>query len=263
MVHLTEVSPGCWFLFPGDNGKRLCMRVRPSPTEVTQELGYVELARFSPSRSLEPRLCISRDEGDAAVFALSDVQVEVPADLSSVYPDGRRKDTKARWKPGALIVAGEEYRLIVVDPYDEIAMVSLADGSFYRDGEQREMAVITRWRLVHNIEGHARTLLHFYLVHLGPSPSGLFFPASIPFSTRTASGCSFSLTATTGHSMSGSALTHASESRVTSIRELLLSASEKSLVSGENHLPQLREFRNIRIVCFLCDACLKFKGLPH
>jgi hypothetical protein len=141
MVPLTEVSPACWFLFPGDNGKRLCMRIRPSPTEVTQDLGYVELARFSPSRSLEPRLCISRDAADAAVFALSDVQVQVPADLSSVYPDGRRKDTKARWKPGALIVAGEEYRLIVVDPHDEIAMVSLADGSFYRDGEQREMAV--------------------------------------------------------------------------------------------------------------------------
>jgi hypothetical protein len=66
--------------------------------------------------------------------------------------------------------------------------------------------------------------------------------------------------------MCGSALGSASRSRlfeVTSIRELFSGAGEKSLVAGENHLPQLREFRNVRAVRFLRDPSLKFKGLSY
>jgi len=62
--------------------------------------------------------------------------------------------------------------------------------------------------------------------------------------------------------MSGSALRSASR-RLWNIRELLFSAIEKSLVAGENHLPQLREFRNVGVVRFLCDASLKFKRLSQ
>jgi hypothetical protein len=163
MLALAEVKPACWFLFPGSNGKRLCMRVKPEPSGQDREVAYVEVARFSPSRSLEPRLCVARDEDLGPVFELSNVEIEVPADLASIYPDARREDTKARWKPGALLVIGEEYRLIVVDPHDELAMVSLTDGGFYCGGEQREMALITRWRLVYAMGNHTRELCSIFI----------------------------------------------------------------------------------------------------
>src|SRR5215470_8278964 len=89
----------------------------------------------------------------------------------------------------------------------------------------------------------------------------LLFPCSSPFLRRLGSACSTCPT-TTRYSMSGSALRSASR-RLWNIRELLFSAIEKSLVAGENHLPQLREFRNVGVVRFLCDASLKFKRLSH
>jgi hypothetical protein len=60
--------------------------------------------------------------------------------------------------------------------------------------------------------------------------------------------------------MSGGALRTASRS-MCNIGQLLFSASEKRLVAGEHHLPQLGEFRNIRIVRFFHDASLKFERL--
>jgi len=91
------------------------------------------------------------------------VHLDVPTDLSNIYPDARREEAKARWKPGALMVVPDEYRLIIVDAQDELAMVSLADGEFYRGDEKSEMAVITRWRLIHAIEGNSRELCSIYI----------------------------------------------------------------------------------------------------
>src|SRR5262249_35508956 len=88
----------------------------------------------------------------------------------------------------------------------------------------------------------------------------LFFPPGPAFSGAS-SGYSTSFTPT-GQSVGGSAVPSASRN-VSSIRELLFSADEKSLVAGENHLPQLSEFRNVRVVRFLYDARLKFKRLSH
>jgi hypothetical protein len=93
----------------------------------------------------------------------------------------------------------------------------------------------------------------FFVWTLFFSPGPAFSGASFGYST------SFT---PTGHSMGSSAVP--SDSRnASSIRELLFSAGEESLVAGENHLPQLREFQNVRVVRFLCDARLKFKRLSH
>jgi hypothetical protein len=92
---------------------------------------------------------------------------------------------------------------------------------------------------------------------MSAAPCALFLPPR-PASPRVPSGCDTSFAAT-AHSMGGGPLCSA----VTSIRELLFSAIEKSLVAGENHLPQFRDFRNVGIVRFLGDASLKFKRLSH
>lgn len=60
--------------------------------------------------------------------------------------------------------------------------------------------------------------------------------------------------------MSGSTLRFTS-GRMCNVGELLFSASEKRMVAGENHLPQLGEFRNVHIVRFFDDASLKFERL--
>ena len=70
----------------------------------------------------------------------------------SLWLFARREDTKERWKPGALIIVGEDYRLIVADKQDNLAMVSLVEGSLQSGGEEREMALISRWRLVQRLE---------------------------------------------------------------------------------------------------------------
>jgi hypothetical protein len=60
------------------------------------------------------------------------VEINASADLASIYPHARLEETKERWRPSALIVAAQDYRLIIVDQDNKPAMFSL------REGKQRD-----------------------------------------------------------------------------------------------------------------------------
>ena len=163
MTSLADVSPAKWFLLASSSGKHLCVRARPRPGVGTGDtLGYVELARLSPSKGLDPTLRVVARGEQLFVFEISDVRISVPVDLTAIYPDLSREEARVRCKPGALIITNDEYRMLVANE-DQHLTISLSDGSLHHGGNDKQLALVSRWRLLYANGDQTRELYSVYI----------------------------------------------------------------------------------------------------
>jgi hypothetical protein len=67
-----------------------------------------------------------------------------------------------RCKPGALIVTANEYRMVVVNE-DQHLTISLSDGSLHQGGNDKQLALVSRWRLLYANGDQTKELYSVYI----------------------------------------------------------------------------------------------------
>jgi hypothetical protein len=142
MKEIDKLAAGGWFVFSTSRGKHLAFTLRQDPADA-DFFRHVELLSYSRKLKLEARLrAVRRINMVSHVFELAKVEIDFPEGLSWLNPAPQGISC-----PGALVIKGSDFGMLVQDKEDRVQLVSLADGSVSWPTAE-EMALVTSWRLV-------------------------------------------------------------------------------------------------------------------
>jgi len=167
VVGLADLDAGSCFLDDDSYGRRVAVAAAMEKLDGTEVFQWVDLYGEDPkARPIGLLKAVSRESAGQALH-LADAEVDFDAsdvfNLQSIHPYAHQAEKLGFRRPGALMIAGADYRVFAHSPAGELT-VSLRDGSVHR-GSTSGMIIVSRWRLIYRLGDRVREICR---VEVGP-----------------------------------------------------------------------------------------------
>ena len=145
MTPLGGMTPGSCFLYMDESGKHVALALQP------EGKSWVVLHSDPPGTApIGLLMSVRHDYPPSWGLELEGLEADIP-ELSSICPNARSAEDLQLWKPGALVIAEVDYYVLTINKQDQILAAGLRDGKFDTISPDKQMAVVSCWRLIHRI----------------------------------------------------------------------------------------------------------------
>jgi len=156
MVPIEKAPPGAFLVYRKADGSLVAaVALKPEGSSVA----VIDICRLGERAALLANISKLSSRPGLWALVLDDAEFDLalPSDLAdptfdstALCPNGLAAEETGQWKAGAVVMIDGKFWLLAENRVDggELGLASLNDGSWEAADPSREMAVISRWRVV-------------------------------------------------------------------------------------------------------------------